>query len=259
MVYSKQQGYTPRRRLRFFSEPPLPCPDWLTPDDFHNEQEKPDQPIQPRRLSDSEAEESATVAGTSSQIDEPDSAPTPTNRRLSPYPSTPRGSSPSTLSIGDDSSRAIGSSHNRDGADNLTEFPDYSSGDECSMIPVQEMRLFRGSEEGCTLWYKTSGKCDVLHPPSTLRANVGELYIHTNTSTGLVRLWLKRREDRWSSVSSQDPHPLLKDRVLWLRSPNEPSWVTRDTYRTYAGRARRNDLKRQKARQFPGIHRFLLY
>ena len=72
-------------------------------------------------------------------------------------------------------------------------------------------------------------------PPTIPTASPGELYVHISKN-GYKQVWLLDDSSSWQSAPLFQPHPYLEDYVLNVCSKGEPSWVTRDTVRTYKGR-----------------------
>ena len=117
-----------------------------------------------------------------------------------------------------------------------------------SLVTKREVRPFRsGTANGqYTLWYTSTARFDLPYPPpNLLRLRSGYLYLHGNTLTGDMQVWLWQQDRTWSDVVWEGmPHPTIQDRYLWYRSKFEPSWVTRHTYVTYKGRQKRDEIER---------------
>ncbi|PIL33627.1 hypothetical protein GSI_04250 [Ganoderma sinense ZZ0214-1] len=124
---------------------------------------------------------------------------------------------------------------------------DYIDDPFIALVTKREVRPFRsGTANGqYTLWYTSTGRFDLPSPPPNLRLRPGYLYLHGNTLTGDMQVWLWRQDRSWSDVVWEGmPHPTIRDRYLWYRSKFEPSWVTRHTYVTYRGRQKRDEIER---------------
>ena len=88
-------------------------------------------------------------------------------------------------------------------------------------------------------WYSTESPGEVHFPPSGLRVEAGELYIHKNLSNNSFQVWLYDIGGHWRRVStdgSKVMHPIYSDKSLSLRSDGTPSWIT--SVRFAAGRNR---------------------
>lgn len=103
-------------------------------------------------------------------------------------------------------------------------------------IPTPIRRPFRSSSgAGETVWYSTTGKTDVEGPPP-MNATTGHLWLHRNTVSGRVSVWMFGKERAWESVNEGKTHPFVEDRILKMRKNGEPSWVTRSSEQTVRGR-----------------------
>ncbi|TFK79241.1 hypothetical protein K466DRAFT_606294 [Polyporus arcularius HHB13444] len=96
-----------------------------------------------------------------------------------------------------------------------------------------------------TYWF-ASRATDVLDVPPTLAlAKPGDLYIHTSNN-GSKQAWLRATTPTWTSVELLHPHPFLRGYVLNFLKNGEPSWVTKDTVRTYMGRIEKRKREAKK-------------
>ena len=104
---------------------------------------------------------------------------------------------------------------------------------------------------GSTVWYASSGRLPLRHPPRRIAPNSGDIYIHTDTSSSGLQIWISPTYGTWKSVPAgydqtylpdrvvtAARHPLFNDRVLKMRTNGEPSWVTRQTCITLKSRKR---------------------
>ena len=102
---------------------------------------------------------------------------------------------------------------------------------------------------GSTVWYTSSGGPPLRHPAGPTTPNPGDIYIHTDTSTNGLQIWVCPTYGTWKSISAEYDqsylpdrvvraarHPLFNDRVLKMRANGEPSWVTRQTCITLKSR-----------------------
>ncbi|OJT09662.1 hypothetical protein TRAPUB_13858 [Trametes pubescens] len=72
-----------------------------------------------------------------------------------------------------------------------------------------------------------------------------DLYVHTSTG-GAIQAWIAVDNLQWMSVDLEHPHPYLKGYVLNFCANGEPSWVKKDTVRTYKGRMKKRERKPQQ-------------
>jgi hypothetical protein len=113
-------------------------------------------------------------------------------------------------------------------------------------VPEKEVRPFRhGNLPGRTIWYRSSAPGTLTAPPDVQDNTLaeGHLYVHTNTLTGDRQTWIFRADRTWGVAVATHQHPLMEDRVLWLRTDGEPSWITRHTYRTYQSKHRLDEAR----------------
>ena len=109
--------------------------------------------------------------------------------------------------------------------------------------PARNARKFQSSaSEGETVWWESCSGSDLKAPPRNFDYVVGDLYIHENTTSALIQIWICREKNAWERVLleyddkfaperliSGLSHPLFKDRRLKLRKNGEPSWITKQT------------------------------
>lgn len=86
-----------------------------------------------------------------------------------------------------------------------------------------------------TFWFASSANQLLDVPPTLSLAKAGDLYVHTSDQ-GVKQAWLYTAALTWLSVELLHPHPHLRGYVLNFLKNGEPSWVTKDTVRTYKGR-----------------------
>ncbi|KAF9790992.1 hypothetical protein BJ322DRAFT_1170923 [Thelephora terrestris] len=95
------------------------------------------------------------------------------------------------------------------------------------LIPFKHDRTF-SSGRGTTTWYSTESSGEVHSPPSGLRVEAGELYIHKDLSNGSFQTWLFDVDGHWRRVRTDGPkvsHPIFSERSLSLRSDGTPNWA----------------------------------
>ena len=96
------------------------------------------------------------------------------------------------------------------------------------LIPFKHDRPFSSGARGTTTWYSTESLGEASSPPSGLRVEAGELYIHKNLSSGSFQIWLYGVDGHWRRVSvdgSKVLHPIHSERSLNLRADGTPSWI----------------------------------
>ena len=89
-----------------------------------------------------------------------------------------------------------------------------------------------------TAWYFSSSNKLLDAPPMLPGLNFGELYVHEGPNKQ-KQVWGWSMESCWTSLQVAAPHPYLPDYILHFCSNGEPSWVTKETLRTYLGRIRK--------------------
>lgn len=105
--------------------------------------------------------------------------------------------------------------------------------------------MIRGLKDK-TVWFSSRGDqlltIPIAVPSSQLR--LGDLFVHVATGNR-KQVWLWNA-DRWVPIELHDPHPYLRGYVLNVLANGEPSWVTKDTIRTYIGRIKKRERERQE-------------
>lgn len=110
-------------------------------------------------------------------------------------------------------------------------------------LPTRTARKFQSSaSEGETVWWESCCGSDLAAPPLTIDYEVGDLYIHKNTASISIQIWICREPDVWETIVLEYDdrfapervilglsHPFFKDRRLKLRKNGEPSWITKQT------------------------------
>ena len=94
-----------------------------------------------------------------------------------------------------------------------------------------------------TTWYSTESPGEVPFPPSGLRVEAGELYIHKNLSNGSFQIWLYDIDGHWRRVStdgSKVMNPIHPERSLSLRPDGTPNWVASVRFAGVRNREARN-------------------
>ena len=106
--------------------------------------------------------------------------------------------------------------------------------------------MIRGLKDK-TVWFSSRGNqlltSPVDVPASQLRH--GDLFVHVATGNR-KQVWLWNA-DRWNPIELHDPHPYLRGYVLNILANGEPSWVTKDTIRTYISRIKKRERERQRS------------
>ncbi|KAH9855121.1 hypothetical protein C2E23DRAFT_857853 [Lenzites betulinus] len=112
--------------------------------------------------------------------------------------------------------------------------------------PLQITRYERGirSQNEKTVWFASNGRDLLSTPPDLTAARVGDLYVHTRAD-GAKQAWLRSGISQWTSIELCHPHPQLRGYILNFCANGEPSWVTKDTMRTYKGRTKKRDKDQQ--------------
>ncbi len=86
-----------------------------------------------------------------------------------------------------------------------------------------------------TVWFSSAAVNALEVPPDLREAKVTDLYVH-QCGNGTKQVWLLDANRSWLSIDLLHPHPHLEGYMLNLLNNGEPSWVTRETVRTYQGR-----------------------
>ncbi|KAI0715219.1 hypothetical protein C8Q76DRAFT_795998 [Earliella scabrosa] len=111
-----------------------------------------------------------------------------------------------------------------------------TSGSDDPVVKRCSHRIRKSTEY--TVWYASTGRDTLNAPPSIPCSRYGELYVHA-VADGAVQVWLRTATSEWQSIDILHPHPYLSGYVLHILPNCEPRWVTKDTVRTYAGRAKK--------------------
>ncbi|KAH9855537.1 hypothetical protein C2E23DRAFT_882921 [Lenzites betulinus] len=104
---------------------------------------------------------------------------------------------------------------------------------------VRHSRSIRSRGEK-TVWFASSGRDLLQTPPELPLSRFADLYVHTSTG-GARQAWLRTHALKWASIDLCQPHPYLKGYMFNICTNGEPSWVTKDTIRTYKGRAKKRE------------------
>lgn len=102
--------------------------------------------------------------------------------------------------------------------------------------PTRHEHAIRSRPEK-VVWYASEGSPLLVVPVAPTLAEVGDVYVHK--SEGEVQVWLRIDDGTWQPVGERHPHPRLKGHVLRLLDNGDPRWVTKDTFRTYLGRRKK--------------------
>ncbi|KAL1944056.1 hypothetical protein VTO73DRAFT_3874 [Trametes versicolor] len=93
-----------------------------------------------------------------------------------------------------------------------------------------------------TVWFSSTSPDLLQAPPVLSLACLGDLFVH-NCNDGTKQAWLCTGPSQWVSVELGQAHPYLKGYVLNFCGNGEPSWVKKDTVRTYNGRKKQRERK----------------
>ena len=91
-----------------------------------------------------------------------------------------------------------------------------------------------------TTWYFSSSDRFLEVPPILPDISFGNLYVHEGPDKQ-KQVWVWSMESSWSSLQVAAPHPYLSNYILIFCSNGEPSWVTKETLRTYRGCIRKRE------------------
>ncbi|KAH9931492.1 uncharacterized protein B0H18DRAFT_989616 [Fomitopsis serialis] len=97
-------------------------------------------------------------------------------------------------------------------------------------------------------WYPASGPRLVDVPVAPAIASVGDLFINY-FGDGQIQVWLRRDPPSWTKVNDSHPHPTIEGYVLRILDNGEPRWVTKETYRTYLGRDKKQERAQDHSEQ----------
>ncbi|KAI0738562.1 hypothetical protein C8Q80DRAFT_1124705 [Daedaleopsis nitida] len=89
-----------------------------------------------------------------------------------------------------------------------------------------------------TSWFASRSSQLLDVPPVLPQAVIGDLYVHASDND-IKQAWIRTAEPAWLSIELLHPHPYLRGYVLNFQKNGEPSWVTKDTVRTYRGRVQK--------------------
>lgn len=92
---------------------------------------------------------------------------------------------------------------------------------------------------GDTVWYETTSPAALNNPPNNLLPKAAQLYLHRNTSTDQLQLWVCKNDGYWEGVLLEFceaylpnrvlrgvVHPKFADRLLKVQVDGKLSWVT---------------------------------
>ncbi|KAM6491157.1 hypothetical protein JOM56_013396 [Amanita muscaria] len=86
-------------------------------------------------------------------------------------------------------------------------------------------------------WFESYGEHDISEPLVLPTARDHDLFVHHHGyGYGRFQLWI-HSNGKWETVQCGHPHPSLPEHRLILKD-KRPSWVTKQTVTTYAGRDR---------------------
>ncbi|KAJ3545881.1 hypothetical protein NM688_g5574 [Phlebia brevispora] len=103
------------------------------------------------------------------------------------------------------------------------------------------VRPFKGGIGRYTRWYSSVGGQTLAAPPVGCPGVPGDLYVHGvngDADGECTQIWLCLEDKRWSTAEAGMAHPTIDQRVLWLRTNREPSWIKRKSYVTYQSKDR---------------------
>ena len=105
-----------------------------------------------------------------------------------------------------------------------------------SSSPLRHDHAIRSRPEKI-VWYASEGPPIEVVPVAASLADVGDIYVHKSEQD--VQIWLRVENGTWLPVYERCSHPRLKDHVLRLLDNGDPRWVTKETFRTYLGRRKK--------------------
>ncbi|KAI0691930.1 hypothetical protein C8T65DRAFT_745359 [Cerioporus squamosus] len=124
-----------------------------------------------------------------------------------------------------------------------TAVQSISDNPSCVLLVERHEHMIRGLKDK-TVWFSSRGEqllaAPVAIPSSQLHQ--GDLFVHVATGNR-KQVWLWNT-DEWVHVELHHPHPYLRGYVLNILSNGEPSWVTKDTIRTYISRIKKWERER---------------
>jgi hypothetical protein len=97
--------------------------------------------------------------------------------------------------------------------------------------PSWKSRAFKASNnsQGDTIWMTTASNKDLPNPPEpTQDDEPGVIYIHWNTKSNTLQVWLLGNEKQWAAIQigAKVQHPMFSDRYLTIRLNGTPNWIT---------------------------------
>ncbi|KAI0351855.1 hypothetical protein OH77DRAFT_1429136 [Trametes cingulata] len=181
-----------------------------------------------------------TIVPTTPNLDRCPPPPAGTGNPLTPSASSQSPSSSNGVSEGSEASdTVIAGKSDRPTQSNAAapQLPYQAS--PTTMHVVRHERGIRSRNEK-TIWFASSGGDLLSIPPPLPLARFGDLYVHDCTD-GSKQAWLFSDTSQWLSIDLGHPHPYLKGYMLNFCANGEPSWVTKDTIRTYKGRTKKRE------------------
>ncbi|KAK0502069.1 hypothetical protein EDD18DRAFT_1100564 [Armillaria luteobubalina] len=106
---------------------------------------------------------------------------------------------------------------------------------------------------GNTIWFNSESPEDIASPGQiNPMPDVGMVYIHHNTVTGLLQIWVLQVDRTWGVLSSfhrriVHPDPQHHDRYFQLSKDMKPSWVTDATKARYDKESEKKAGRQQSA------------
>ncbi|KAI0689978.1 hypothetical protein C8T65DRAFT_102722 [Cerioporus squamosus] len=113
----------------------------------------------------------------------------------------------------------------------------------------RDAKEIRGGDDE-TVWYRTSGRFELCQPPSSLLADVDDIFIHVDERTSRAKLWVFTNNSVWIRIRPGDKRPSDPSRRLNIQRNGDPSWVTKETWSVYRSRRKR----RVKAGRLVFVH-----
>lgn len=110
------------------------------------------------------------------------------------------------------------------------------------MAVYRKDRVIKSVKSHQTVWYLSSGKVSLKEP--AFRGGLpGEIYLHLDTTTNAVQVWMQTVHFEWEDItkryfglSGDIVHPEIKPkRVLGIRGPaNEPTWLLPSSFKRWS-------------------------
>lgn len=120
----------------------------------------------------------------------------------------------------------------------------------CGLTIHKDIRPFRAGNvnSGSTVWYYTSTTRKMSTPPAFPEDLVpGAVFLLRHPTQGISHAWVRQQDDTWAAVdlsgAEEIQHPAIRERVLVVRSDGWPSWITRQSLRTYHCKFRRDEAR----------------